>query len=355
MSRRADHMSLENDIEALRERVSDTQAVYREVCGLMFFRYGETPTANKLYQLVRKGSMSAPARALRDFWSEMREKSRVDVGQPDLPADVAALAGELAARLWRLSLDAADGSFAAFRADAQAIVEAAQLRAREAEARVEAAETAQREANARSDELRIQVGALESQLAGQRAANAALREQLAAARSDASTATAALGDARRDFAVELEKLRDSLAQNEQRLAAAERRALLEIDAERTTASRARKELQLANDRIGALETAHRQERDALRDELAGAKTRLASWTSRCSELERTLQVQTEELDRAATTTVELRQRLESLSAKLDAGRTPGHPMARIARRRNKPARPLALSTGFAIMTLPRKR
>ncbi len=35
--------------------------LYREVCGLLFFRYGVTPTANKLYSLVRKGSMGTPA------------------------------------------------------------------------------------------------------------------------------------------------------------------------------------------------------------------------------------------------------------------------------------------------------
>ncbi|MDX6008018.1 hypothetical protein [Cupriavidus necator] len=40
----------------LRGRFSETRALYREVCGLLFFRYGVTPTANKLYSLVRKGS-----------------------------------------------------------------------------------------------------------------------------------------------------------------------------------------------------------------------------------------------------------------------------------------------------------
>ncbi|WP_197496940.1 DNA-binding protein [Paraburkholderia caribensis] len=348
-------MTIETDISEIRERLDDTQAIYREVCALLFFRYGETPTANRLYQLVRKGSMSAPAKALRDFWGEMREKSRIDVGQPDLPADVAAAAGNLAARLWRLSLDAADASLAAFRVDAQAAVDAAQIQVRDAEVRAEASEAARREVNARSDELRLQLGSLESQLVEQRAANAALREQLAAARSEASMAAAALGDARRDFSVELEKLRDSLAQNEQRLAAAERRALLEIETERTAASRARKELQQANDRIGALEAAHRQERDALRDDLAGAKARLASSVSQCSELERTLRARTEELTHAATTTAELRQRLESISAKLDAGRTPGHTTTKIARKRNRSTRPLALSKGFAVMNLQRRR
>jgi hypothetical protein len=348
-------MSLENDVAVLRERVSDTQALYREVCGLMFFSYGETPTANKLYQLVRRGSMSAPAKALRDFWTNLREKSRIDVGRPDLPSEVAAAAGDLVANLWRLSLDTADGTLAAFRLDAQAAIDAAHLQASEATVRAVAAEAGQREVIARSDDLRVRIGSLESQLTEQMAANAALREQLAAARSEAGTATAALGDARRDFSVELEKLRCSLAQNEQRLAAAERRALLEIETERAAASRARKEQQQANAHIGALETAHRQERDALRDDLASAKTRLAWSTDRCRELEQSLRQRAEELDRAAATTVELRQRLESLSVKLDAGRIPGHSMAKIAKRRNKPARPLALSAGFAVMTLQRKR
>lgn len=39
---------------------------------MLFFRYGITPTANKLYQLVRKGSMSAPSEALTRFWSARR-------------------------------------------------------------------------------------------------------------------------------------------------------------------------------------------------------------------------------------------------------------------------------------------
>ena len=57
------------EIEALKDHDLDTQDLYREVCTTLFFRYGITPTANKLYQYVRKGSMSAPAEALARFWS----------------------------------------------------------------------------------------------------------------------------------------------------------------------------------------------------------------------------------------------------------------------------------------------
>jgi hypothetical protein len=73
------------EIDRLREQFPHTQDLYREVCVLLFFRYGIIPTANKLYQLVRKGSMTAPAEALNKFWEDLREKSRVRIEHPDLP------------------------------------------------------------------------------------------------------------------------------------------------------------------------------------------------------------------------------------------------------------------------------
>src|SRR5437773_5154975 len=85
---------LQSEIEALRAQHSDTQELYCEVCVLLFFRHGITPTANKLYQLVRKGSMSAPAEALAKFWSALREKSRVRIEHPDLPEELREAAGE---------------------------------------------------------------------------------------------------------------------------------------------------------------------------------------------------------------------------------------------------------------------
>ncbi|CAB3774481.1 DNA-binding protein [Paraburkholderia humisilvae] len=347
-------MTLETDVEEVRQRLSETQHIYREVCALLFFRYGETPTANRLYQLVRKGSMSAPAKALRDFWAEMREKTRVDVGQPDLPREVAAAAGELAVRLWRLSMDEANGSLGAFRLDAERAVEAAQQQAREAQACSEAAGAARDEALRTLNTERQRSAALESQLAAQQAANASLREQLAGARSEVITANAALGDARRDFSVELEKLRESAAHNEQRLAAAERRALLEIETERSAASQARKQLQQANERIGALEASHRLERDALRDDLAGAKARLAASDAQRGELEQRLEQKDHELARATETSVDLRRRIESLSVKLAMSRDHFASPDKASRRRAQTGRLAARPVKFPVTPLQRK-
>lgn len=110
------------DIEALRARVSDTPDLYREVCTILFFRYGITPTANKLYQYVRKGSMSAPAAALAKFWEDLREKSRVRIEHPDLPDSLKSATGELVAALWTQALSAAQETLEVFRAEAQATV-----------------------------------------------------------------------------------------------------------------------------------------------------------------------------------------------------------------------------------------
>lgn len=66
--------AMQADINALRDRFPRTADLYREACGIMFFRYGLTPTTNALYQLVRKGSMSVPAEALRRFWRDLRDR-----------------------------------------------------------------------------------------------------------------------------------------------------------------------------------------------------------------------------------------------------------------------------------------
>jgi chromosome segregation ATPase len=314
-------MTLEADIEALRERVLDTQELYREVCALMFFRYGETPTANKLYQLVRKGSMSAPAKALRDFWTEVRDKTRVDVGQPDLPAEVASAAGELAATLWRLSGDAANAALEVFRQDAQREIAEAREHARglaaERDTAIAAAEQTSRDAaNVRTENAKLLARLVELETA-----KTMLADQLAQARNESAAAATALSEARREFAEELSKLRVMHNQSEQRLAATEKRALLEIDSERTAARQTRQELQAAIDRMAEAHATHQAERDQLRDALAAAKTQLATSMTRCASVEGELASRDIALDEQIAASELLRKKLEALSRQLvESGR-----------------------------------
>lgn len=265
---------IREEIDALRATTANTQELYREVCALLFFRYGITPTANKLYQLVKKGSMSAPAEALARFWEELREKSRVRIEHPDLPDSLKTATGELVGRLWADAQAEAQESLSVFRHEADA-------RVAEADA---ARQNAERDQQAAIDELeRLHEAldvtternlALERSLAAERAKTESLRAQSVLADERLETLETALAEARQAFSIELEKLRDSLRISENRYEASEKRALLEIDRERTTATKAQKEL--AQERKAGADLIERQRNEyaALQRELGDLRQKL---------------------------------------------------------------------------------
>jgi chromosome segregation ATPase len=143
-----------------------------------------------------------------------------------------------------------------------------------------------------------------------------LRDQLGLSRDETAAANAALVDARRDFAEQLEKLRAALLQNEQRLVAAERRALLEIEAERAAAAQARKTLLAAIEKNTAQESAHRSERDSLRDDVANLKAQLNSSVARSSEFRASVEAKDRLLAEQISLADTLRRQLEETAGKL---------------------------------------
>ena len=242
MATESDEQRIRNDVEALRDQFPRTQDMYREVCTLLFFRYGITPTANKLYQLVRKGSMSAPAEALAKFWSDLRDKSRVRVEHPDLPDELRGAAGELVATLWSQAQVAAQESLSAFRSQ----VEESALTLKTA---VEAAEAGRDTAFREQDNLQrlLEDGArralhLERSLAAEQAEKEAISEQLDEAKRQQAARETAFSDAHGRLAAELEKLRQALQKSEERYEAAQKRALLEIERERLASAKLQKDL-----------------------------------------------------------------------------------------------------------------
>lgn len=83
----------------------------------MFFRYGMQPTANKVYQLVRKGTVATPAQAVTEFWKELRAKSRVAIQHPGLPEDLSIVAGDAFSLLWNAALEAANKNYEAVKVE----------------------------------------------------------------------------------------------------------------------------------------------------------------------------------------------------------------------------------------------
>ena len=279
------------DIDALKGRFSDTKALYREVCALLFFRFGITPTTNKLYQYVRKGTMGTPAEALAKFWDELRSKARVEIDHPDLPPQIKAIAAEAIAGLWQQATEAARGELASIRID----VQAEQERARHEQAQ---ALQAAAQARAMGEELRTELAA------SHRAANEA-RTELEAERRAHSGAVARLQELQSQleqtrtqqqrmqeaFSADLAKAREAVEAADRRSAAAEKRALLEIEQERQARSKADKQIEAL--RAQAL-TAETRERQAALDQ-ADALARVQAKCETALSAEATSQALEEEL------------------------------------------------------------
>lgn len=235
--------ALQVDVEKLREEYPRTLDLYREVCVVMFFRYGITPTANKLYQLVRKGSMSAPTEALRGFWADLRRSGKVQLGQPGLPDDLAQAAGDLVSKLWNSAQAAANGSLEEFRLIAEQERDSALQETRTVQDLLENADR----------ELRVIVDKLE---AASRE-NVTLREQAAVGAATTAEMNAKLTDARRaaseadrrlevirtEHAAEIERVTARITQAEERYRSLEQRSLVEIDRERKTVSKLEKAIE----------------------------------------------------------------------------------------------------------------
>ena len=248
-----------SEIELLKAKFSDTRTLYREVCVLLFFRHGLTPTANKLYQYVRRGSMNVPTEQLAKFWDDLRHKARVDIEHPDLPEEVKALAAEAIAGLWRQASDAARGEFAAAKLENQA--EAERARAAQADA-----EAVLRQAQEELDQLRAELAQRDEAVRAGQAEVEAERRTQAGTQARVQELLSQLEQARAQqqrqqdaFSADLAKARETVDAAQERAAAAERRALMEIEQERQARARADKAVEALRERLGAAESRERQQ------------------------------------------------------------------------------------------------
>jgi chromosome segregation ATPase len=268
------------EIDKLREQFPATQDLYREVCALLFFRYGSTPTANKLYQLVRKGSMSAPAEALNKFWAALREKSRVRIEHPDLPDSLKTAAGELTATLWSSAQAAAAESLSALRAEAQAAVMESKAAVEAAESRLAVSKELNEKTLTELQDARGEMARLQQLLAAERATRESIEVQLIKSQADIAAHLEAQESARRYFADEMEKLRTASQLDKERFTASERRFLQEIDRERQTATKLQKELDHVRQEAARIQEQHRTDLAALQNQLGDLRQQVGSLDGR---------------------------------------------------------------------------
>ena len=254
-------MSTENEIltevEALKVRFPETKSLYREVCALLFFRHGITPTASKLYQYVRKGSMGVPAEALGKFWDELRSKARVEIDHPDLPPSLATAAAEAIGEIWRQASEAARNELAALRIDVQAKVEEAEANLRAANTDLEAAMAGVARAQAAAVAAADQTIQVRTELEAERRAHAASMARHEESQRSGEELKNQLKRQGEIFSADLAKAREAVDQANMRADAGERRALLEIDQERQARGRAEKQAEAIRNQLAAAEARER--------------------------------------------------------------------------------------------------
>ncbi|MGF6638394.1 DNA-binding protein [Paraburkholderia sp. MM6662-R1] len=317
-----DETRLAAEIDRLKAEIPKTRELYREVCALLFFRFGITPTANRLYQLVKRGSMSTPTQVLGGFWAELREKSRVRIEHPDLPADLGPAAGELVAALWTRATASAEAALDALRDEVEAQRVEAQRSVVAARDELGRVETALEQRTAALLAAQVEVRELEKAQAEGHAARQACEAEVVRLKAEALVRDRELDKVREGFSRDLEKLRESAERAEERLRASEKRALLEIDRERGAAAKLQKDLDAAVKRADSRGADHHRAVEALRAQLGDVRHQAGVLQGR--------------LDAVLATNVTLQQQLAALRqadtrdarpARAKSGSTPARPVA----------------------------
>ncbi len=267
---------MQAEIDQLKSQFPNTQDIYREACVLMFFRYGMTPTANKLYQYVRKGSMSAPAAALNKFWLELREKSRVRIERPDLPDILKESAGNLVVSVWTLAQEAAQANFSVLIAAADEKVTQASQDVELAHKNLQQVELSLNETGLGLKEALQKLAESEKTHAVDVATLATSKKTLLSLQEERSQHERLLEEVRLGFSRDLEKVNVSLAKAEERYRVLEARSLQEVDRERQRARTLEKDIAA----VQKINADLREKLGSLQGQLSQVKSQLRQTTTR---------------------------------------------------------------------------
>jgi hypothetical protein len=275
---------IQSEVESLKARFSDTKALYREVCALLFFRHGITPTASKLYQYARRGSMSAPADALAKFWEELRAKARIEIDHPDLPEGLKVAAADAIAEIWRQASAAARAELAEVRIEARADVT-------RAETDLASCRRANEDSAAQVEILRQEVRRLEelarstsTELEAERRAHAGTAARMQELQRHHDELIRRQDAMRAAFSVDLAKAQSAVEAANARADIAERRALLEIDEERQARAKAEKQLEAVRGQAVKEGARHREVELEQADALGGLRAQVDAAQASIREL-----------------------------------------------------------------------
>lgn len=233
---------LQIEVDKIKSQFAESKDIYKEVCVLLFFRYGITPTANKLYHYVRRGSMSAPADALSKFWIELREKSRVRIEGSDIPESIGIAAGDFIATLWNEAQKAAQDGFSELINNASSEIQQFKIESDTANENTVKTESLLIESQAKLENALKRIAETDYLLSVNTQALTSRENELKTLKNDHNELTRALIEAKSSFSRDLETYSAALLKAEERYAELERKSLLEMDRGRQQVIKMEKEI-----------------------------------------------------------------------------------------------------------------
>lgn len=294
----ANEAQIQAEIDRLKMEFPQTRDLYREACVLLFFRYGITPTANKLYQYVRKGSMSAPAEALSKFWLELRDKSRIRIEHPDLPDGLKNAAGKFMGELWNQAQESAQANFSIQMAEVSEKMIMAQHDADGEREKRELIEAALNTTKAELENAHQRLAESEKNHAVNISALASLEKTLKTLQNERDQMECSLEAARQGFSNDLDKVNVALAKAEERYRALESRSLIEVDRERQRVIKLEKELAQSGDVLREQQRLHLKELTAAQKQNAALREKLGILTGQLTQVKLQLRQTTLKLNKA---------------------------------------------------------
>jgi hypothetical protein len=223
------------DVEVLRTQFPQVKDLYREVCRVMFFRYGIQPTANKLYQLVRKGTMSTPSQAVNNFWNELRLKNRVDIEHSGLPDTLREFAGEALSTLWKSAMEIAKQNVKEKHSAANSLESSNKLELESYKAQLKKLEALNIEQHSELVMIRKQLQDGEKRFLIDHQVSATQKETVKTLQNEKSSLEGSLKSINNEFSAELNKLHAALKLSEDKFRKLEAKSFVELDRERQRA------------------------------------------------------------------------------------------------------------------------
>ena len=292
---------IQSEVAALKAQFRETKSLYREVCALLFFRHGITPTANMLYQYVHKGSMSVPAEALAKFWADLRQKTAVQIDHPGLPDSLKPIAAEAIKGIWQAAVEHSNAELSGIRLDLKNQSEQLAADRLAMAEQLAAAERNALDAETKTATALQQVDELSTSLEGERRSHAATSALLMAAQQQVQDLQGQLERVRTDFSSDLARARQAVEAADERAAGAQRKALMEVEQERAARNKSDKALEVLRAQLAEADgrqrdatVKHAEDAASLRGQLSGAQasvTRLEAALGERGDENRKLQEQ----------------------------------------------------------------